>query len=176
LPPLTLANVSLEAITESDFETVAGLAESIWRSHYANIVSMAQIEYMLAGRYTPDKLRAYLNSDNRWMALLRLAGRPIGYCSCSRTSIPDEMKLEQLYLLQEFRGKGLGGFMLCHVESQARKLGLRVLMLQVNKRNADAIAVYRKAGFTVREEAVFDIGNGFFMDDYVMEKHLLPVL
>lgn len=171
MPSVPLTNVSLEAITESDFETVANLAGSIWRSHYANIVSMAQIEYMLAGRFKPDKLRAYLNSDDRWMMLLRLAHRPIGYCSYSRTA-PGEMKLEQLYLLQEFQGKGLGGFMLRHVESQARKHGLRVLMLQVNKRNADAIVVYRKAGFTVREEAVFDIGNGFFMDDYVMEKHL----
>ncbi len=153
---------------------MAGLAGSIWHSHYANIVSTAQIDYMLAGRFKPDKLRAYLNADDRWMLLLRLAGRPIGYCSYSRTSTPGEMKLEQLYLLQEFRGKGLGGFMLRHVEAQARKLGLSVLMLQVNKQNTDAIAVYRKAGFIVREEAVFDIGNGFFMDDYVMEKHLLP--
>jgi ribosomal protein S18 acetylase RimI-like enzyme len=45
-------------------------------------------------------------------------------------------------------------------------------MLQVNKRNVDAIAFYRKAGFTVREESIFDIGNGFVMDDYVMEKVL----
>jgi ribosomal protein S18 acetylase RimI-like enzyme len=50
--------------------------------------------------------------------------------------------------------------------------GRSTLTLQTNKRNVDAIAFYHKAGFTVREEAVFDIGNGFVMDDYVMKKVL----
>jgi ribosomal protein S18 acetylase RimI-like enzyme len=85
---------------------------------------------------------------------------------------PGEMKLEQLYLLPELRGQGLGRLMLRHVEEQARARGCRSLMLQTNKRNDIAIAFYRKAGFTVCEEAVFDIGNGFVMDDYVMEKVL----
>jgi len=62
--------------------------------------------------------------------------------------------------------------MLLHVEAQARRHGLSVLVLQVNKQNLDSIAIYLKAGFTVREETVFDIGNGFVMDDYVMVKML----
>jgi len=165
-------NARLDAITEADFEIVARLGETIWRSHYANIVSMEQIKYMLAGRYTPDKLRQYINADDRWLDILKLANNPIGYCSYARTSMLGEMKLEQLYLLQEHRGKGLGGFMLRHVEAQTRRHSLRSLVLQVNKRNVDSIAFYRKAGFLVREEAVFDIGNGFVMDDYVMVKML----
>jgi ribosomal protein S18 acetylase RimI-like enzyme len=162
----------LDAITEADFETVARLAETIWRLHYAKIISMAQIDYMLEGRYTPDKLRQYINASDRWLDLLRLAGKPIGYCSYARMSTPNEMKLEQFYLLREHRRKGLGGFMLRHVETQARRHGLSVLVLQVNKQNPDSIAIYLKAGFTVREETVFDIGNGFVMDDYVMVKML----
>jgi ribosomal protein S18 acetylase RimI-like enzyme len=62
--------------------------------------------------------------------------------------------------------------MLRHVEERARERGCRSLVLQVNKRNDIAVAFYRKAGFSVREEAVFDIGGGFVMDDYVMEKAL----
>jgi GNAT superfamily N-acetyltransferase len=172
MPPVTVSGARLDAITEADFATVAGLGETIWRSHYARLISAPQIDYMLAGRYTPDKLREYLNADDRWMELLKIDGKPIGYCSYARTPTPRAMKLEQLYLLQEYRGKGLGGLMLRHVESRSLGLGLGVLMLQVNKRNADSIAFYRKAGFTIREEAIFDIGNGFFMDDYVMEKSL----
>ena len=172
MSPVTVSGARLDAITEAEFETVAHLGETIWRSHYARLISAPQIDYMLAGRYTPDKLREYINADDRWMELLKLAGKPVGYCSYARTPTTSEMKLEQLYLLQECRGKGLGGLMLRHVESRALGHGLSVLMLQVNKRNADSIAFYRKAGFTIREEAIFDIGNSFFMDDYVMEKSL----
>jgi ribosomal protein S18 acetylase RimI-like enzyme len=166
------SNACLDTLTEADIEIVARLGEVIWRSHYAKMLSVAQIDYMLAGRYTPDKLCRYFNADDRWLELLKLAGKPVGYCSYARTSTPNEMKLEQLYLLRKHRGKGLGGFMLRHVEVQARRHGLSVLMLQVNKRNVEPIAFYHKAGFTVREEATFDIGNGFVMDDYVMVKML----
>ncbi|WP_158229019.1 GNAT family N-acetyltransferase [Chitinimonas sp. BJB300] len=167
-----LADARLDALSEADFEAVTRLGEVIWRAHYPKMISMAQIDYMLAGRYTPDKLRAYLNADDRWMMLLKLADKPIGYCSYARTPTPGELKLEQLYLLQEYQGQGLGRLMLRHVESRAQALGLGVLLLQVNKHNVDAIAVYKKTGFTVREAAVFDVGGGFVMDDYVMEKVL----
>ena len=165
-------NARLAPIAEADFETVARLGETIWRSHYSKIISMAQIDYMLAGRYTAEKLHAYLNAEDRWLDLLWLEGRPVGYCSHALSVTPGEMKLEQLYLLEECRGKGLGGLMLRHVETRARARACRVLMLTVNKHNADSIAVYRKSGFAVREMAVFDIGNGYVMDDYVMEKVL----
>ena len=165
-------SATLEPITEADFDTLARLGETIWRSHYSSIISMAQIDYMLSGRYTPENLRAYLRADDRWLELLRLDGGPVGYCSYALSATPGEMKLEQIYLLEECRGKGLGGLMLRHVEARARQRGCRVLMLTVNKHNAASIAVYRKSGFSLREEAAFDIGNGFVMDDYVMEKLL----
>jgi diamine N-acetyltransferase len=165
-------NARLDAITAADFETLARLAETIWRAHYTRIISNAQIDYMLAARYTPDKLRPYLNADNRWLVLLRSDSKAIGYCSYALTENSGEMKLEQLYLLPELHGKGLGKLMLRHVEEQARVRGCRTLLLQTNKRNDIAIAFYRKAGFVVREEAVFDVGGGFVMDDYVMEKAL----
>jgi len=181
-PQLAFTNVRLDAMTSADFETLSRLAETIWRAHYTKIIGSAQIDYMLAGRYTPEKLRLYLNADDRWLMLLRIDDRAVGYCSYALADDPGEMKppeikpremkLEQLYLLPELHGQGLGKLMLCHVEEQARVRGRRTLMLQTNKRNDIAIAFYRKAGFTVREEAVFDIGGGFVMDDYVMEKVL----
>ncbi|MBM4013050.1 MAG: GNAT family N-acetyltransferase [Planctomycetes bacterium] len=82
------------------------------------------------------------------------------------------MKLGQLYVLESHRGTGLGRFMLGHVKRRARDLGRRMLWLQVNKRNPRAISFYKAAGFEVAREAVFDIGSGFVMDDYIMEKRL----
>jgi RimJ/RimL family protein N-acetyltransferase len=58
------------------------------------------------------------------------------------------------------------------VEDACRALGRPVLYLTVNKGNVDSIAIYRRSGFEVREEAVFDIGNGYVMDDYVMAKRI----
>jgi diamine N-acetyltransferase len=163
---------TLRDLTEADFSTLRALGETIWRQHYSAIISMAQIDYMLAGRYVPEKLRAYLGAQDRWLKLLMVDGNAVGYCSYAFTDTAAEMKLEQLYLLATFKGQGLGGLMLRHVEAQVLAHGKSLLMLTVNKHNTDSLAVYRHAGFTVREEAVFDIGNGYVMDDYVMHKTL----
>ena len=56
------------------------------------------------------------------------------------------------------------------VEHIAKQNKLPKLTLTVNKGNAGSINVYLKAGFVKKEEVVTDIGGGFFMDDYVMEK------
>jgi diamine N-acetyltransferase len=164
----------LEPLSEADFLTVSQLAGMIWRSHYTPIIGPAQVDYMLVGRYTPERLRLYLGANDRWMELLKLGEEAVGYLSYAHAAARDEMKLDQLYLLQQHRGKGLGALMMRRVESQARAQGRSVLILQVNKRNTEAIELYRKSGFVVREAAVFDIGGGYVMDDYVMAKSLSP--
>jgi GNAT superfamily N-acetyltransferase len=168
-----MADATFAALTPADFATVAALGDRIWRQHYVSIVSIAQIEYMLAGRYTDAKLAAYVDAADRWLLIVRDTdrGEPIGYFSYARSSA-DEVKLEQLYLLAEARGRRLGARMMTHVEDHARALGCGAVMLTVNKRNTDAIAVYTHRGYGVREEAVFDIGNGYVMDDYVMARAL----
>ncbi len=156
------------------------LAGIIWRQHYVGIISVAQIDYMLAGRFSDEALREYMQAADRWLELLRVSGTPVGYCGYELASMdgdgneasPAGMKLGQLYVLESHRGMGLGKFMLGHVEGRARELDRRALWLQVNKQNTGAIEFYRAAGFEVVREAVFEIGGGFVMDDYVMAKRV----
>jgi len=169
-------DASLTPITEPDFAVLRELAGTIWRQHYAGIISAAQIEYMLTGRFTDEALRENMHAVDRWLELLRVSGTPVGYCGYELVDMnddgdehsPDAMKLGQLYVLESHRGMGFGRFMLAHIESRARELGREKLWLQVNKQNIGAVEFYRLAGFEVDREAVFDIGGGFVMDDYVM--------
>jgi len=168
-----MSGAVLQPLAAADFAPLAALAETIWRQHFQRFISVAQIEYMLAGRYTAGNLGKYLDAPDRWLDVLWLDGERVGYCSHAGTAISTEMRLEQLYVLSALHGRGLGGLMMRHVEAHARELGMHTLILTVNRHNANSIAVYRHAGFTVREEKCFDIGNGYVMDDYVMEKRLV---
>jgi len=173
-----LAATTLTPVAEPDFAVVRELAGTIWRQHYAAIISAAQIEYMLAGRFSDDALREHVQAADRWLELLRVSGTPVGYCGYELAGMDDDgstpaaMKLGQLYVLESHRGMGLGRHLLRHVEARTRELGRRVLWLQVNKKNAAAIGFYRSAGLEVIREAVFEIGGGFVMDDYVMAKQV----
>ena len=175
VPP---ADVTLTPITEPDFPVLRQLADTIWRQHYVGIISVGQIDYMLAGRFTDEALRTHMQAADKWLELLRVSGTPVGYCGYEVASMdgneasPAAMKLGQLYVLESHRGTGLGRFLLLHVEGQASDLGRRSIWLQVNKRNHGAIGFYRSAGFEVVREAVFEIGGGFVMDDYLMAKRV----
>ncbi len=173
---LTSLRAEIRTLTEADFEAVARLAHAIWNAHYITIISQEQIDYMLSGRFTAAKLRSYLGARDRWFDVLEVDHALVGYCSYARiderAASSAEMKLEQLYLLPDLHGRGLGALMLEHVETRTRELGCRSLLLTVNKHNAKAIRVYRRAGYEIREEVVMDIGGGFVMDDFVMVKQL----
>lgn len=172
-PPASSTDTVLSPVVTADFALLRDLASRIWREAYAVMVPAAQIEYMLGRRFADENLQATIAAPDRWLEILRVGGTPVGYCGSEIvTAEPQALKLGQLYLLDSVRGRGLGRFMLAHEESRARRLGKGRIVLQVNKGNAGAQAFYRAAGFTVREAAVFDIGGGFVMDDYVLEKRL----
>lgn len=156
--------------TEEHLPAIAELASVIWRAGYPDIISHAQIEYMLARMYALDTLRAEICSQGICYDLLLVNDKPAGFASYGPTPEPNVMKLHKLYVLPELHGRGLGSLLLRHVEQQVRAAGAHRLVLSVNKRNAQAIAAYNRNGFAVVDSVVTNIGGGFVMDDYVMAK------
>jgi ribosomal protein S18 acetylase RimI-like enzyme len=135
------------------------------------IIGSAQIEYMLREKYTESDLGRYSGATDRWFDVLRLNGTICGFLRTSRSN-EERFKLEEIYLTQTVRGRGFGRLLLERAESLARQQGCKVLFLYVNRANAGSIATYRRNGFVVTESKIFDIGHGFVMDDYLMEKPL----
>jgi len=99
------------------------------------------------------------------------AGTPRCDVRTAQRAIPT-FKLHKLYLLRKLHGQGLGSRLLQHCEREVRMAGAHRLILSVNKRNTQAVAVYKRNGFVIAESVVTDIGGGFVMDDYIMAKAL----
>ena len=157
-------------LAERDIAAVIALAGVIWRHHYPGIISTEQIDYMLAQRYTPTIILAQLQSGKAWWEQALLGGRMVGFAQYELHG--RSMKLDKLYLHQDFQRRGYGARMLAHVEDAARRHGAGTVRLNVNKHNLTSIAAYRKNGYEVAETVVVDIGGGYVMDDYVMQKAL----
>jgi ribosomal protein S18 acetylase RimI-like enzyme len=64
---------------------------------------------------------------------------------------PEYLWLVKLYLLSDYRGKGLGSALLTHVMQQARVQGKRV-RLRVLRVNTGAMRLYERHGFEVVQE------------------------
>ena len=167
-----IEELSIVAATEDDLDAVASLAGIVWRRHYPGIITDEQIEYMLANGYSRTVLSTFISDEGSGLELARVGDRLIGFVAYRRNDAPDELKLEKLYIHQDYQGRGVGSRLIDKIESAGRAQRCSTLVLNVNKNNVHAIRAYEKNGFAIREAIVVDIGGGFVMDDYIMAKSL----
>jgi ribosomal protein S18 acetylase RimI-like enzyme len=95
---------------------------------------------------------------------------PVGFASYQSLT-PEIYKLHKIYILQSQQGKGTGRFVIDYILDDIKNKGASALHLQVNKNNK-AKQFYERLGFQAIETIKLDIGKGYFMDDYIMEKKL----
>ena len=163
----------ISPVTEADLHSVANLAREIWYLHYPGIITVRQIDYMLAQRYQPSAIGSSIRAGDTWWDKLEVGSYLAGFTSYERGLDPSSIKLDKLYVHPSQQHRGFGYKLLRHVETQSRSRGYQMIYLQVNKENAASIAFYRRAGFTLTDHVKVDIGNNFFMDDFVFSRELV---
>lgn len=141
----------------------------MWPQTYSGILSNEQIEYMLDMMYSQASLQKQM-TDGATFILIYHEDEPVGFASYQEMK-PAIYKLHKIYVLSSQQGKGTGRFVIDHILHEIKQTGAKALQLQVN-RNNNAKNFYEKLGFVVIEEIKLDIGNGYVMDDYIMEKKL----
>ena len=154
-------------ITKDKIKIVADLAETIWKEHYTPIIGAGQVEYMLDKYQSENAIGQQVENEVKYYIILN-QGKSVGYFSFSIQE--DVLFLSKFYVLKLERGKGIGRAALLFIEEQVRALHLNKIKLTVNKYNSNSIKAYEKMGFENVADIVQDIGNGYVMDDYVLEK------
>jgi GNAT superfamily N-acetyltransferase len=176
---MTEIQITPAALTDRAF--IRSVSERTWPSTYGHIISQEQIDFMLDWMYSDESLEKQMhtgcefyiasikNKNSDWEA--------VGFCSVGPEDEENNSteklegltahKLNKLYVLPAAQGTGAGKALLNKAIQVAKAAGSSSLFLQVNKQN-NAYTFYLKHGFIKEAEFKFDIGNGFFMDDYVM--------
>jgi RsiW-degrading membrane proteinase PrsW (M82 family)/ribosomal protein S18 acetylase RimI-like enzyme len=150
-----------------DIPLIRDMAFKIWPVTYGGILTNDQLDYMLGLLYSEKRLEEDMQKGIQF-AMLYDGVQPIGFASIGMTE-PQIYKLHKIYVLPSYQGKGAGKFIINELINVIKQKGATTLLLNVN-RNNPAISFYEKLGFTVIREEDVDIGNGYFMNDYVMEK------
>jgi diamine N-acetyltransferase len=143
------------------------LTIEVWPQTYSSLLSEEQIIYMLNLMYSEDALQQQMNAGSQFI-VASYNHRPVGFASYGSTHNANEYKLHKLYVLQSVQKTGAGKKMLHYILQEAQTHGANHLILQVNRQNENAIGFYERMGFQREAEADFNIGNGFYMNDYVM--------
>lgn len=158
--------MKLTKININEIPIVQQLAREIWDEHYIKIISQEQIDYMLELFYSDERIRSEIEEGISWEILMDKEN-PVGYLVCKIEE--EKLFISKIYLKAETRGKGFGKLLLNRAIELAKHNQKESIYLNVNKENKGSIGFYERNGFEKIDEGVFDIGNGYVMDDFILE-------
>ena len=154
----------MRLLERDELNVVKALAQDIWPRVYDYMISQEQISYMLSLMYDLNQLKQQWVQGVKFV-LLEVEGIPQGFLSFEEK---DEcIFLHKLYLRPEMQGQGFGKKMLQVAIDFAVDSKIPSLELTVN-RNNKSLDFYLGNGFEIKEEKDFDIGGGYFMNDYIL--------
>jgi N-acetylglutamate synthase-like GNAT family acetyltransferase len=157
-------NLIIRNAITNDIKTIQSIAKTTWAITY-HFLSPEQIEYMLNWMYSTTSLQEQMQNEHQFF-VAAVDGIVIGFASVSKEE-KNICKLNKLYILPTIQKAGVGKALLQRVIAFAKENDRNEIQLQVN-RNNNAKNFYLRQGFEILHEADFEIGNGFFMNDYVM--------
>lgn len=147
----------------SQLTEVRELAYKIWNDHYPEIIGQEQVDYMLDKMYDLQSLRNQLEKGDMFY-LVRDGDLSLGFASVTEEN-SGEWFLNKLYVDTTNQRSGIGKGLMDFIISEN---SIDTLRLQVNRQNYKAINFYFKYGFVIERVADFDIGDGYFMNDFIM--------
>lgn len=160
-------NLLIEKVNSEAIPLIQELTMMVWPQTYSSVLSAEQITYMLDMMYSKESLTEQMQSGKQFI-IAYFNNQPIGFASYGKTEQSYKYKLDKLYVITTVQKTGAGKSLLWYVMDDIKRVGGNHLILQVNRQNENAISFYKRMGFVVEQEANFDIGSGYFMNDYVM--------
>lgn len=161
----------INVVNEELVLSVSAMAEEIWHEHYDKLIGSEQVDYMLEKFLSPDALCEQINNGYEYF-LISQDYTFAGFAGILENEAEKSLFLSKLYIHEESRGKHISTEMLQKFIELAKLRGLNKIWLTCNKHNTHSIEVYRHFGFEIVREECTDIGNGYVMDDYIMELNI----
>ena len=164
--------ITISEATIKDIKVIREIAFKTWPVTYGEILSKAQIDYMLDLFYSEETLTDKLVNIGHDFLVLKENEICLGFASYEHHYLNSNCtRLHKLYFLPEYQGKGMGKLMLDKIVALAKENRSDKLSLNVNRFNK-AYVFYQKMGFEIIAEEDISIGQGYLMEDYIMEKQL----
>lgn len=154
---------------KGDCLLIRELASRTWWHTYGAILSAAQLDYMFEMMYSPESLRRQIEEQGHVYFVACRDDVPCGYVSVQPQG-ERLYHLQKIYVLPGMQGTGAGRLLMEHALQYVKGLYPSepvTVELNVNRENK-AKTFYEHMGFHVARSGDFPIGNGFYMNDYIM--------
>ena len=166
-------DVVIKRAGQWDLQVIHNMAEVVFRETYKTILSPDQMEYMMDWMYSLANLEKQVSQGHTYY-IAWVGQEPQGYLSvrkdCVESDGTEVWHLEKIYVMPSAQGTGLGGKLLDTAKQHVRdNKSTQIARIELNvNRNNPAVGFYKHQGLKILRQGDFPIGNGYYMNDYIM--------
>ena len=159
---------TIRKATTKDIALIHQMAWVVFPHTYHIILNPEQIDYMMEWMYSEKSLQKQMEEDGHIYYLAFKDDEPAGYLSIQPEG-EHVFHLQKIYVLPSFQGMNLGKLLFEQAIKAIKELHPAPCQMRLNvNRQNKALTFYEKMGMTKVDEGDFPIGNGFYMNDYIM--------
>lgn len=159
---------TLRKATLADSELIQKLAQQIFPITYQEILTPEQIEYMMEWMYSLDNIRKQMEEEGHVYFLAYNENSIAGYVSVQPQG-NDVFHLQKIYVLPAYQGAHCGSFLFRQAIKYIKEVHPAPCLMELNvNRHNKALKFYENMGMKKLREGDFEIGNGYYMNDYIM--------
>jgi ribosomal protein S18 acetylase RimI-like enzyme len=163
----------IRSLQRDELHMVQEVAHATWPSTFAEILTIEQVEYMLNWMYNNQQLVENLDKGHEFYGFFE-NDKVLGFMEVEASiQVSSVLKIHKLYVLPTLQGSGIGRQLIHQAVACAKIHKNNSVILNVNRFNK-AVSFYQKLGFTILKEEDISIGNGYLMEDYVMQLEVKP--
>ncbi|MBI3481376.1 MAG: GNAT family N-acetyltransferase [Bacteroidetes bacterium] len=162
--------IEIYEATAQDIPLIQRLAHQVWYVTYGPLQPKEKVDFLYNLMYSTSSLTEQMEKKNHKFLLAKDETGYLGYASYEiNYKNQGKTKIHKIYVMPNAQGKGVGKELANHIGSIAKQYKNQAILLDVYRHNS-AIQFYEKIGFKKVGEQITDVGNGFVMDDFVLEK------
>lgn len=144
------------------------MAGEVFPATYQEILSPGQLDYMMDWMYPPENIRKQMEEEGHVYFIAYEGDEPCGYVSVQQQE-ENVFHLQKIYVLPHFQGAHCGSFLFREAVRYIKEVHPEPCLMELNvNRNNKALLFYERMGMRKLREGDFPIGNGYYMNDYIM--------
>lgn len=160
--------IRIRKATTEDIKLINELAWIAFPATYREILSKEQIDYMMDWMYSPENLMKQMTEEGHVYYIAYSDDKATGYVSIQKEG-DNLFHLQKIYVLPEYQKEHIGKQLFFKAMEAVREINCGPCTMELNvNRNNPALGFYEHMGMRKVNEGDFHIGNGYYMNDYIM--------
>ena len=163
---------TIRKATTEDIPLIHKMAQEVFPATYADILSPDQLDYMMEWMYSPENIRQQMEKEGHVYLLAYEECEAAGYVSVQPEG-ENLFHLQKIYVLPYFQKARCGRFLFQEAIKYIKEVHPTPCRMELNvNRHNPALGFYEHMGMRKVREGDFPIGNGYYMNDYIMGMEL----